>query len=73
MKIPVEQIWEYELKPTDTMRLVHAFKNHWELSGDTITLERRGDKMFAVRHSKESQMEKHYRLLHDYYEEKYGK
>ena len=34
MKIDVEQVWEYELKPTDTMRLLHAFKTHWELAGD---------------------------------------
>ena len=72
MKIPIEQVWEYEFKPTDTLRLLHAFKNHWETSGDEITLERRGDRIFAVRRQKESQMEKHYRLLHDYYKEKYG-
>ena len=72
MQIPIEQIWEYEFKPTDTMRLLHAFKNHWELAGDTIELQNRGGRLFAVRHSKESEIEKHYRLLHDYYKEKYG-
>lgn len=53
MKIDVEQVWEYEFKPTDTMRLLHAFKNHWELKGDEITLERRGGKLFAVRREKD--------------------
>ena len=38
MKIEIEQIWEYEFKPTDTMRLLHAFKNVWENQGDEITL-----------------------------------
>lgn len=49
MQIDITQVWEYEFKPTDTMRLLHAFKNHWELAGDEITLERRGDRIFAVR------------------------
>lgn len=49
MKINIEQVWEYEFKPTDTMRLLHAFKNHWENKGDEITLERRGGKIYAVR------------------------
>lgn len=52
MKIDIEQVWEYEFKPTDTMRLLHAFKSHWELAGDEITLENRGGRMFAVRHEK---------------------
>lgn len=77
MKIDVEQVWEYEFKPTDTMKLLHAFKNHWELKGDEITLERRGDKLFAVRkenkqtdHNK--RMLEHYGKLAQYYKEKYG-
>jgi hypothetical protein len=44
----------------------------WENKGDEITLENRGGRLFAVRRGKESEIEKHYRLLHDYYEEKYG-
>ena len=54
MKIDIEQVWEYEFKPTDTMRLLHAFKAHWELKGDEITLERRGGKIFAVRKEKDN-------------------
>lgn len=53
MQINIEQVWEYEFKPTDTMRLLHAFKNHWELAGDEITLERRGGKIYAVRREKD--------------------
>ena len=49
MNIDITQVWEYEFKPTDTMRLLHAFKSHWELAGDEITLENRGGRMFAVR------------------------
>lgn len=49
MKIDITQVWEYEFKPTDTMRLLHAFKNYWELAGDEITLENRGGKIFAIR------------------------
>lgn len=56
MKIDIEQVWEYEFKPTDTMRLLHAFKNHWELAGDEITLERRGGKLFAVRREKDEEL-----------------
>lgn len=52
MNIDITQVWEYEFKPTDTMRLLHAFKSHWELAGDEITLENRGGRMFAVRKSK---------------------
>lgn len=55
MKVPIEQVWEYEFKPEDTMRLLHAFKNVWELNGSEITLERRGDKMFAVRREKDTE------------------
>lgn len=57
MQINIEQVWEYEFKPTDTMRLLHAFKNHWELKGDEITLERRGGKIFAVRREKDEKDE----------------
>lgn len=71
MQIDITQVWEYEFKPTDTMRLLHAFKNHWELKGDSITLENRGGRMFAVRREKETELEKHYRLLGKYYKEKY--
>ena len=53
MQIPIEQVWEYEFKPTDTMRLLHAFKNVWENQGDEITLERRGGKIYAVRREKD--------------------
>ena len=55
MNIDITQVWEYEFKPTDTMRLLHAFKNHWELAGDEITLERRGDRIFAVRREGEKE------------------
>lgn len=70
MEIPIEQIWEYEFKPTDTMRLLHAFKNVWENLGDEITLERRGDKIFAVRRKKDELFE-HYKKLNQYYKEKH--
>ena len=55
MQIDITQVWEYEFKPTDTMRLLHAFKNNWELKGDEITLERRGDRIFAVRREGEKE------------------
>ena len=55
MQIDITQVWEYEFKPTDTMRLLHAFKSHWELAGDEITLERRGDRIFAVRRESEKE------------------
>lgn len=75
MKIDIEQVWEYELKPTDTMRLLHAFKNHWELKGDSISIENCGGRIFAVRRSKTEQkpntLEEHYRKLYEYYKEKY--
>lgn len=70
MKIDIEQVWEYEFKPTDTMRLLHAFKNVWENKGDSITIENRGGRIFAVRREKETELEKHYRLLGEYYKEK---
>lgn len=77
MKIDVEQVWEYEFKPTDTMKLLHAFKNHWELKGDEITLERRGGKLFAVRKENkqtdhDKRMYEHYKKLGEYYNKKYG-
>lgn len=77
MKIDVEQVWEYEFKPTDTMELLHAFKNVWELMGDEITLERRGDRIFAVRKENkqtdhEKRMMEHYKKLGEYYNKKYG-
>ena len=77
MKIDVEQVWEYEFKPTDTMRLLHAFKNNWELKGDEITLERRGDRIFAVRKENkqtdhDKRMREHYEKLAEYYNKKYG-
>lgn len=55
MKVPIEQVWEYEFKPEDTMRLLHAFKSVWELKGYEITLERRGNRMFAVRREKDTE------------------
>jgi hypothetical protein len=55
MQINIEQVWEYEFKPTDTMRLLHAFKNVWELNGSEITLERRGNRIFAVRREKDTE------------------
>ena len=58
MKIEIEQVWEYELKPNDTMRLLHAFKNVWETMGYEITLERRGDKFFAVRKERDNYLDK---------------
>lgn len=75
MKIDITQVWEYEFKPTDTMRLLHAFKNIWETQGDEIALERRGGSIYAVRKSKTEQkpntMEEHYRKLREYYDNKY--
>lgn len=73
MKIDIEQVWEYEFKPTDTMRLLHAFKNHWENKGDEITLERRGGKLFAVRKENKqtdenNELFEHYKKLREYYD-----
>lgn len=73
MQIDITQVWEYEFKPTDTMRLLHAFKNHWELAGDEITLERRGGKIFAVRKENkqtdyDKRMYEHYKKLREYYD-----
>lgn len=55
MQIDITQVWEYEFKPTDTMRLLQAFKAHWELTGDEITLENRGGRLFAVRREGEKE------------------
>lgn len=49
MQIPVKQVWVYEFKPTDTMRLLHALMSVWRLTGDSIELVRKGDKLYAVR------------------------
>lgn len=49
MQIPVKQVWVYEFKPTDTMRLLHAIRNAWETTGDSIELVRKGGKIYAVR------------------------
>lgn len=73
MKIDIEQVWEYEFKPTDTMKLLHAFKNVWELKGDEITLERRGDRIFAVRKENkqtdhDKRMYEHYKKLREHYD-----
>ena len=53
MKIPIEQVWEYELKPDDTMRVLLAFKEAWRLKGCEIALERRGDRLYVVRREKD--------------------
>lgn len=58
MKIEIEQVWEYELKPDDTTRLLHAFKNVWETMGYEIVLERRGGKLFAVRRERDNYLDK---------------
>lgn len=49
MQIPVKQVWVYEFKPTDTMKLLHALMNAWRLTGNSIELVRKGDKLYAVR------------------------
>ena len=49
MRISIKQIWEYELKPTTTMRVLHAFMRAWEEYGDSIEIVRKGDKLYAVR------------------------
>lgn len=49
MQIPVKQVWVYEFKPTDTTRLLHALMSAWRLTGDSIELVRKGDKLYAVR------------------------
>lgn len=49
MQINVAQVWEYELKPTDTLEVLHAFMNAWRLYGDDIVLQRKGDKLYAIR------------------------
>ena len=55
MRVPIEQVWEYEFKPNDTMRVLQAFKNIWESNGSEITLERRGNSIFAVRREKDTE------------------
>lgn len=54
MQIPIKQVWVYEFKPTDTMRVLHAFMNAWRLYGDDIELQRKGDKLYAIRTHKDS-------------------
>lgn len=49
MRIPIKQIWEYELRPTHTMRVLCAFMRAWEEYGDSIEIVRKGDKLYAVR------------------------
>lgn len=49
MQVPIKQVWVYEFKPTDTMRILHALMNAWRLTGDSIELVRKGDKLYAVR------------------------
>lgn len=72
MQIPIEQVWEYEVKSDDTLRILCAIENAWKKLGCEFEITNRGGRMFITRREKESPMEKHYRLLHDYYEEKYG-
>lgn len=67
MKIDITQVWEYEFKPTDTMRLLHAFKNIWENLGDEIVLQNRGGKLYAIRTSKPNKLMEHYKKLGEYY------
>lgn len=54
MQIPIKQVWVYEFKPTDTMRVLHAFKNVWKMCGDDIELQRKGDKLYATRTHEDS-------------------
>lgn len=54
MQIPVKQVWVYEFKPTDTMRILHGFMNVWRNQGDEIELVRKGDKLYAVRTNEDS-------------------
>lgn len=49
MQIRVKQVWTYELKPTDTLRTLQAFKEVCNQTGTTITLENKGGKLYAVR------------------------
>ena len=77
MKIDIEQVWEYEFKPTETMRLLHAFKNVWENLGDEITIERRGGSIYAVRKTKKvdelsPEIIEHYRKLREHYDKLQG-
>lgn len=54
MRIPVKQVWVYEFKSTDTMRILHAIQNAWRLTGDSVELVRKGDKLYAVRTNEDS-------------------
>jgi hypothetical protein len=49
MQVPITQIWEYEFKPTDTLRVLHAFYNEWKASGSEIELQNKGGKLYAIR------------------------
>ena len=53
-KINIKQVWVYEFKPTDTMRVLHAFMSAWRLYGDDSELQRKGDKLYAIRTHKDS-------------------
>ena len=44
----------YEFKPTDTMRILHAIQSAWRLTGDSIELVRKGDRLYAVRTNEDS-------------------
>ena len=48
-KINVKQVWEYEFKPTDTLRTLQAIAKACEQSGDRVELQRKGGKLYAVR------------------------
>lgn len=54
MQVPVKQVWVYELRPTDTMRVLHAFMRAWEEFGDKIEIVRRGDRLYAIRTNEDS-------------------
>ncbi len=54
MQVPIKQVWVYEFKPTDTMRILHALQSAWRLTGDSIELVRKGDKLYAVRTNEDS-------------------
>lgn len=54
MRIPVKQVWVYEFKPTDTLRVLHGFMNIWRNEGTEIELVRKGDKLYAVRTDEDS-------------------
>lgn len=54
MQVPVKQVWVYEFKPTDTLRVLHGLMSVWRLTGDSIELVRKGDKLYAVRTDEDS-------------------